>query len=84
MWPHVPPGLLQLLELPTKPWTHVSMDFMTGLPAGASQNDAVLMVVDRLTKMAHFMPCRTTITASKLPSCSSQPSFACLESRRQS
>ncbi|GJP61803.1 hypothetical protein CLOP_g18929 [Closterium sp. NIES-67] len=58
-------GLLQPLEPPTKPWTHVSMDFVTGLPAGASQNDAVLVVVDRLMKMAHFAPCRTTITAEQ-------------------
>ncbi|GJP64062.1 hypothetical protein CLOP_g21093 [Closterium sp. NIES-67] len=41
------------------------MDLMTGLPAGASQNDAVLVVVDRLMKMAHFAPCRTTITAEQ-------------------
>ncbi|GJP52992.1 hypothetical protein CLOM_g12142 [Closterium sp. NIES-68] len=60
-----PAGLLQLLDPPTKPWTHVSMDFVTRLSADASQNDAVLVVVDRLTKMAHFAPCRTTITAEQ-------------------
>ncbi|GJP56485.1 hypothetical protein CLOM_g15552 [Closterium sp. NIES-68] len=57
-----PTGLLQPLEPPQRPWQHVTMDFVTGLPAGPSGNDAVLVVVDRLTKMAHFAPCRTTIT----------------------
>ncbi|GJP64510.1 hypothetical protein CLOP_g21488 [Closterium sp. NIES-67] len=60
-----PARLVQPLEPPTKPWPHVSMDFVTGLPAGASQNDSVLMVVDRLTKMAHFTPCRMTITSEQ-------------------
>ncbi|GJP49632.1 hypothetical protein CLOM_g8818, partial [Closterium sp. NIES-68] len=58
-----PAGLLQPLEPPQRPWQHVTMDFVTGLPATATGNDAVLVVVDRLTKMAHFAPCRTTITA---------------------
>ncbi|GJP40450.1 hypothetical protein CLOM_g132 [Closterium sp. NIES-68] len=53
------------LEPPQRPWQHVTMDFVTGLPAGPSGNDAVLVVVDRLTKMAHFAQCRTTITAEE-------------------
>ncbi|GJP43629.1 hypothetical protein CLOM_g3070 [Closterium sp. NIES-68] len=60
-----PTGLLQPLEPPQRPWQHVTMDFVTGLPAGPSGNDAVLVVVDRLTKMAHVAPCRTTITAEE-------------------
>ncbi|GJP47904.1 hypothetical protein CLOM_g7077 [Closterium sp. NIES-68] len=60
-----PTRLLQPLEPPQRPWQHVTMDFVTGLPAGPSGNDAVLVVVDRLTKMAHFAPCRTTITAEE-------------------
>ncbi|CAI7793981.1 unnamed protein product [Closterium sp. NIES-53] len=60
-----PAGLLQPLEPPERPWQQVTMDFVTGLPAGASGNDSVLVVVDRLTKMAHFAPCRTTITAEQ-------------------
>ncbi|GJP42488.1 hypothetical protein CLOM_g2043 [Closterium sp. NIES-68] len=60
-----PTGLLQPLEPPQRPWQHVTMDFVTGLPAGPSGNDAVLVVVDRLMKMAHFAPCRTTITAEE-------------------
>ncbi|GJP82291.1 hypothetical protein CLOP_g12526, partial [Closterium sp. NIES-67] len=60
-----PTGLLQPLEPPQRPWQHITMDFVTGLPVGPSGNDAVLVVVDRLTKMAHFAPCRTTITAEE-------------------
>ncbi|CAI5484152.1 unnamed protein product [Closterium sp. Yama58-4] len=60
-----PAGLLQPLEPPERPWQQVTMDFVTGLPTGASGNDSVLVVVDRLTKMAHFAPCRTTITAEE-------------------
>ncbi|GJP39105.1 hypothetical protein CLOM_g23495, partial [Closterium sp. NIES-68] len=60
-----PTGLLQPLEPPQRPWQHVTMDFVMGLPAGPSGNNAVLVVVDRLTKMAHFAPCRTTITAEE-------------------
>ncbi|GJP43229.1 hypothetical protein CLOM_g2718 [Closterium sp. NIES-68] len=58
-----PAGLLQPLEPPQRPWQHVTMDFVTRLPTTATGNDAILVVVDRLTKMAHFAPCRTTITA---------------------
>ncbi|GJP67796.1 hypothetical protein CLOP_g24567 [Closterium sp. NIES-67] len=60
-----PLGLLQPLEPSQKPWQHVTIDFVTGLPAGASGNGALLVVVDRLMKMAHFAPCRTTITAEE-------------------
>ncbi|GJP78818.1 hypothetical protein CLOP_g9086 [Closterium sp. NIES-67] len=60
-----PAGLLQLLEPPSRPWQQVTMDFVTGLPAGPSGNDAILVVVDRLTKMAHFAACKTTITAEQ-------------------
>ncbi|GJP67626.1 hypothetical protein CLOP_g24423, partial [Closterium sp. NIES-67] len=60
-----PAGLLQPLEPPCRPWQQVTMDFVTGLPAGPSGNDAILVVVDRLTKMAHFAACKTTITAEQ-------------------
>ncbi|CAI7878064.1 unnamed protein product [Closterium sp. NIES-53] len=58
-------GLLQPLKPPERSWQHVTMDYVTGLPAGASGNDSVLVVVDRLMKMAHFTPCRTTITSKE-------------------
>ncbi|GJP67057.1 hypothetical protein CLOP_g23929, partial [Closterium sp. NIES-67] len=58
-------GLLQPLEPPSRPWQQVTMDFVTGLPAGPNGNDAILVVVDRLSKMAHFAVCKTTITAKQ-------------------
>ncbi|GJP69600.1 hypothetical protein CLOP_g592 [Closterium sp. NIES-67] len=57
--------LLQPLDPPQRPWQHVTMDYVTGLPAGPSGNDAILVVVDRLTKMAHFIACQQTITAEQ-------------------
>ncbi|GJP56440.1 hypothetical protein CLOM_g15505, partial [Closterium sp. NIES-68] len=47
------------------PQQGVTMDFVTGLPAGPSSNDTILVVIDRLTKMAHFVACKTTITAEQ-------------------
>ncbi|CAI7815970.1 unnamed protein product [Closterium sp. NIES-54] len=60
-----PAGLLQPLEPPERPWQQVTMDFITGLIVGPSSNDFVLVDVDCLTKMAHFAPCRTIITAAE-------------------
>ncbi|GJP65789.1 hypothetical protein CLOP_g22646 [Closterium sp. NIES-67] len=57
--------LLQPLDLPERPWQHITMDYVTGLPAGPSGNDAILVVVNRLTKMAHFIACQQTITAEQ-------------------
>ncbi|GJP62189.1 hypothetical protein CLOP_g19278 [Closterium sp. NIES-67] len=58
-------GLLQPLDPPERPWQHVTMDYVTGLLAGPSGNDAILVVVDRLTKMAHFIACQQSITAEQ-------------------
>ncbi|GJP45034.1 hypothetical protein CLOM_g4434 [Closterium sp. NIES-68] len=58
-------GLLQPLDPPERPWQYITMDYVTGLPAGPSGNDAILVVVDRLTKMAHFIACQQTITAEQ-------------------
>ncbi|CAI7759579.1 unnamed protein product [Closterium sp. NIES-54] len=60
-----PAGLLQPLEPPEQPWQQVTMDFVTRMPAGPSGNDAALVVVDCLMKMAHFASCHTTITAEE-------------------
>lgn len=49
-------GLLQPLAVPTRSWDSVSMDFITHLPVTPAGHDALLVVVDRFSKQAHFIP----------------------------
>ncbi|KAD3642317.1 hypothetical protein E3N88_31541 [Mikania micrantha] len=48
-------GMLQPLDIPVWKWDDVSMDFVTGLPKTFKKNDAIWVVIDRLTKSAHFL-----------------------------
>jgi len=57
----LPPfGFLKPLEISQKRWTSVSMDLITGLPPSNSF-DAIIVFVDRLSKMSHFVPCNSTL-----------------------
>ena len=58
-----PGGLYQPLPIPKQKWTSISMDFIVQLPKTNKGHDAIFVVVDRLTKMAHFIPTKTTATA---------------------
>ncbi|KAL0537606.1 hypothetical protein IC582_026589 [Cucumis melo] len=60
-----PAGLLQPLSIPEWKWENVSMDFITGLPRTLRGFMVIWVVVDRLTKSAHFVPGKSTYTASK-------------------
>ena len=51
-----PYGLLQPLDVPTHNWESISMDFLTHLPHTPRNNTAIYIVVDRLSKQAHFIP----------------------------
>ena len=51
-----PAGLLQTLPIPEWKWDKLGMDFMTGLPRTRSGYDSIWVVVDCLTKVAHFIP----------------------------
>ena len=58
----LPRGELQPLEVPSKPWSHISCDFIVKLPNSMGYN-SILVVVDSFTKMAHSIPTREDIDA---------------------
>ncbi|QRW23764.1 Transposon Tf2-7 polyprotein [Rhizoctonia solani] len=57
-----PEGLLQNIDLPNKPWEEITYDLIVGLPTSEGY-DAILTVVDRLSKMVHFIPTHSDATA---------------------
>ena len=62
-----PKGLLQPLPVSQRRWSDISMDLITHLPPIKSTgNDAIFVVVDRLSKMVRFIPCNHKITAVQL------------------
>jgi hypothetical protein len=55
-----PVGLLQPLPIPEWKWEVVTMDFIMRLPRTTKLHDSIMVVVDKLTKVAHFIPLKTT------------------------
>ncbi|XP_071678919.1 uncharacterized protein [Lolium perenne] len=47
-------------------WDKIEMDFVTGFPKSRNSNDAIFVVINRLSKVAHFLPVKETISASQL------------------
>ena len=62
----VPSGLLQSLPIQEWKWNHIMMGFVTGFPTTRNRNDAVWVIVDRLTKSAHFMALPTSWPSKKM------------------
>ncbi|KAH0644862.1 hypothetical protein KY284_032746 [Solanum tuberosum] len=54
-----PGGLLQNIPIPTWKWEEVNMDFVVGLPRTRRQHDSIWVIVDRMTKSAHFIPTKS-------------------------
>ena len=61
-----PAGLLQPLQIPVWKWDEISMDFIVGLPRTQAGYDSIWVIVDRLTKVAHFIPVKTTHSSARL------------------
>jgi hypothetical protein len=55
-----PTGLLQPFPIPKWKWEVVKMDFITKFPRTSKQHDAIMVVVDKLTKVAHLIPMKVT------------------------
>jgi hypothetical protein len=58
-------GALQPLYIPSWKWDDTSMDFIVGIPNTSRHHDSIWVIVDRLTKVAHFLPVHTTDKAQK-------------------
>jgi hypothetical protein len=61
-----PAGLLQPLKILEWKWEEIGMDFIIGLPRTQDGYDSIWVIVDRLTKVAHFIPVKMTYSGAKL------------------
>ena len=62
----LPKGVLQSLPIPVWKWDNISMDFVMGLPRTSKGNNAIWVIVDRLTKTAHFIPIKEDFSLDQL------------------
>uniref|UniRef100_A0A3B5QIQ0 Gypsy retrotransposon integrase-like protein 1 n=1 Tax=Xiphophorus maculatus TaxID=8083 RepID=A0A3B5QIQ0_XIPMA len=59
-----PAGLLQPLPIPGRPWSHIAVDFVTGLPRSKGMT-TILTIIDRFSKACHLVPLRKLPTAAQ-------------------
>ena len=57
---------LQPIEVPEWKWEQITMDFVVGLPKTTREHDAIWVIIDRLTKSAHFLPIKMTYSLEQL------------------
>ncbi len=62
----VPSGLLNPIPIPQWKWDNITMDFVTNLPLTRRKHDAVWVIIDKLTKSAHFLPIRLDYSMDRL------------------
>ena len=55
-----PVGLLQPLPIPSWKWEIINVDFITGFPRNLNHNDSIMVFIDKLNKVAHFIQVKTT------------------------
>jgi hypothetical protein len=60
-----PRALLQPLSIPDWKWGDIGMDFIVGLPLTAHKFNSIWVIVDRLSKSAHFIPIHTNYSVQK-------------------